>query len=151
MEISVEEYLHQNQDETGWVIRWDEERSFGVISNEWEKRFVTIRTEIEANGLGQRFLIPGEQVSFTPGTGPSGKFDRAKNVRLLERPPIAIPNGYREIVTVTKWDGRAGFARREVGGFVSIKALDIISEGIRDLEVGSKLLVRPVRPRYHPA
>ena len=127
----------------GWALTWDDERGFGVIGID-EGTYVAHASQIAADALCRRFLIPGERLSFLPIPRDSaGKTNRAYKVKPLERPPIEVPFDYHELVVVRQWTGEKGFAVRPLGGWLRFFADGIITEGIETIKVGTQLWVVP--------
>ena len=121
MEISIEEFLRQ--EETGWVIRWEDDRCFGLIRTPYSsKRFVANSREIEPDSIGRRYLQEGEEVRFTPAMGPRGFLDRATQVHPIREPLIDVPADYSEECVVDTYDRAKGmgFLRRPFGGFLFV-------------------------------
>ena len=127
MDLSIEESEFsvelQNQTETGCVIRWDDDRCFGLIRTAYSgKRFVANSREIEPDSIGRRYLQEGEQVHFTPAMGPGGFLDRATHVHPVRQPLVDVPADYTEECVVDRYDRATGtgFLRRPYGGFLFV-------------------------------
>jgi hypothetical protein len=143
MEISVEAYLRQHQDEMdGWVFRWDDARCFGLIRTlHHRKSFVVIGREIDADEIGRRYLIEGEEVRFTP------KGDRATFVHPNRAPLIDVPGDYAEECVVDMYDRATGigFLRRPYGGSLIFSRTNIKFPE-RLVQPGLYVVAAPVQP-----
>jgi hypothetical protein len=140
---TIAEYFQQGQNEIdGWVVRWDDPRCFGLIRTlHHRKSFVVIGREIDADGIGRRYLIEGEEVRFTP------KGDRATSVHPNRAPLIDVPADYEEECVVDAYDRATGigFLRRPYGGSLIFNRSNITLHE-RLLQPGLYVLAKPVLP-----
>jgi len=116
---------------------------FSVLNGEDGQEYIAMTDDMLADGIGHRYLISKERVSFSVSYDDSRKRHKAIDVRPLDRPEetFRLDTDHRETCTMISWDGTFGFCDRYFPGHcLFVHSNNIVTLGEEYLRRGHHII-----------